>query len=154
MTDLPQSLSPVTETLKRERDEARQLVIEANNSLYGSQGYFHSLNGGDFDKYHLARGIEDLKASLRGHAQRQPVTKPEPARWPAKGDLMTFLGKNGYERELTEALRIFKVGQQYRVLECNVQSWSHSVRFEDVAGWYNGVMFERVSDTSTPGNSK
>lgn len=74
---------------------------------------------------------------------------PEPFRWPAKGDLMTFLGKNGYEMELTEALRIFKVGQQYRVLECNVQSWSHSVRFEDVAGWYNGVMFERCPLTST-----
>jgi hypothetical protein len=67
MTDFPSS--PETETLKRERDEARQLVIEANNSLYGSQGYFHSLNGGEFDKYHLARGIEDLKARLRGHAQ-------------------------------------------------------------------------------------
>jgi hypothetical protein len=68
MTDDSQT-SPETETLKRERDEARQLVIEANNSLYGSQGYFHSLNGGEFDKYHLARGIEDLKARLRGHAQ-------------------------------------------------------------------------------------
>lgn len=50
----------LTEAL-RERDEARALVTEANNSLYGSQGYFHSLNGGPFDKYHLARGIENLK---------------------------------------------------------------------------------------------
>jgi hypothetical protein len=47
---------------ERERDEARQLVIEANNSLYGSHGYFHSLNGGPFDKHHLSRGIEKLKA--------------------------------------------------------------------------------------------
>jgi hypothetical protein len=37
-------------------------VTEANNSLYGSQGYFHSLNGGPFDKYHLANGIEKLKS--------------------------------------------------------------------------------------------
>jgi hypothetical protein len=51
--------------IERERDEARQLVIEANNSLYGSQGYFHSLNGGPFDKYHLSRGIEKLKADNR-----------------------------------------------------------------------------------------
>ncbi|MCK9361761.1 hypothetical protein M0Q28_06095 [Patescibacteria group bacterium] len=49
-------------SLVRERDEARELVTEANNSLYGSQGYFHSLNGGPFDKYHLATGIEKLKS--------------------------------------------------------------------------------------------
>ena len=42
--------------------EARQMVIEANNSLYGSRGYFHSLDGGPFNKYHLAEGIEKLKA--------------------------------------------------------------------------------------------
>jgi hypothetical protein len=53
------------EALQAERDEARLLVTEANNSLYGSQGYFHSLNGGPFDKYHLARGIENLKDSAR-----------------------------------------------------------------------------------------
>jgi len=45
-----------------EREEARLLVTEANNSLYGSQGYFHSLNGGPFDKCHLANGIENLKS--------------------------------------------------------------------------------------------
>lgn len=53
------------EAIERERDEARGLVIEANNSLYGSQGYFHSLNGGPYDKYHLAKGIENLKSSCR-----------------------------------------------------------------------------------------
>lgn len=51
--------------IEKERDEARALVTEANNSLYGSQGYFHSLNGGAFDKYHLANGIEELKALVR-----------------------------------------------------------------------------------------
>lgn len=53
------------EEAEAERDEARALVIEANNSLYGSQGYFHSLNGGPFDKYHLATGIENLKDAAR-----------------------------------------------------------------------------------------
>lgn len=48
--------------LTRERDEARGMVIEANNSLYGSQGYFHSLNGGAYNKYHLASGIEEVKS--------------------------------------------------------------------------------------------
>lgn len=48
--------------LRSERDEARALVIEANNSLFGSQGYFHSTNSGDFNRYHLASAIEALKA--------------------------------------------------------------------------------------------
>lgn len=95
------------------------------------------------------RNLRPLYLDL-AYAEKEPA-KPEPTRWPTKGDWMTFLGKNGYDHELTEALRIFKVGQQYRVLECNVQSWSHSVRFEDVVGWYNGVMFERTSELpSTP----
>ena len=57
-------------TLERELEEARALVIEANNSLYGSQGYFYSLNGGPFDKYHLSTGIENLKSACnsRWHA--------------------------------------------------------------------------------------
>jgi len=53
------------ERLRRERDEARTIVVEANNSLYGSQWYFHSTNGGPFDKYHLARPIEELKSRAR-----------------------------------------------------------------------------------------
>ena len=63
LSSVAMQLSANQQQLIRERDEARQLVIEANNSLYGSQGYFHSLNGGEFDKYHLSRGIEDLKTS-------------------------------------------------------------------------------------------
>jgi hypothetical protein len=57
-------------TLERELEEARALVTEANNSLYGSQGYFYSLNGGPFDKYHLSTGIENLKSACnsRWHA--------------------------------------------------------------------------------------
>ncbi len=51
--------------LQREADEARALVAEANNSLYGSQNYFHSLDGGPFNKLHLASGIENLKATAR-----------------------------------------------------------------------------------------
>src|SRR3546814_15094519 len=54
--------------LHTERDEARGLVIEANNSLFGSQGYFHSSDGGAYDRYHLARAIEALKARSRKSA--------------------------------------------------------------------------------------
>ena len=59
------SLRDANKALTAERDEARGLVTEANNSLYGSQGYFHSLNGGPYDKYHLASRIENLKSSCR-----------------------------------------------------------------------------------------
>lgn len=48
--------------LQAERDEARLLVAWANNSLYGSQGYFHSKNGGPFDEHHLDSAIEEIKA--------------------------------------------------------------------------------------------
>jgi hypothetical protein len=65
-----ETLSSELERVKGERDEARLLVAEANNSLYGSQGYFHSLNGGPFDKYHLATGIEKVKANARSEWRR------------------------------------------------------------------------------------
>ncbi len=57
----PESAAEI-ERLRRERDEARQIVTEANNSLFGSQNYFHSINGGPFDKYHLANEIEKRKS--------------------------------------------------------------------------------------------
>jgi hypothetical protein len=66
-------------------------------------------------------------------------------RWPSKGDWMTFLGRNGYEFELTEALDIFKVGEKYQVQDCDVQNWSHSIKFAGVPGRFNGVMFAAVS---------
>lgn len=61
IADLLTTQSALIETLTRERDEARGLVVEANNSLYGSQGYFHSINGGSYNRHHLADGIETLK---------------------------------------------------------------------------------------------
>lgn len=64
-------------SLIAERDEARTLVAEANNSLYGSQGYFHSLNGGAFDKYHLATGIENLKSNSRKEWRRAEAAEAQ-----------------------------------------------------------------------------
>ena len=52
-------------TLRKQLENAREVIIEANNSLYGSQGYFLSLNGGPPNKYHLAEGIEELKSNVR-----------------------------------------------------------------------------------------
>lgn len=49
-------------SLRNQLAEAKAVITEANNSLYGSQGFFLSTDGGAPDKYHLARPIEDLKA--------------------------------------------------------------------------------------------
>lgn len=46
------------ERLEAERDEARQIVADCNNSLFGSQGYFTSASGKT-----AASAIEDLKSA-------------------------------------------------------------------------------------------
>lgn len=53
------------QSLRKQLEDAREAIIEANNSLYGSQNYFLSLNGGPPNKYHLAEGIEKLKSNAR-----------------------------------------------------------------------------------------
>jgi hypothetical protein len=57
--------------MRRERDEVREelercktVVTDANNSLYGSQGFFLGMNGG-FDPRHLSKPIEGLKKQCR-----------------------------------------------------------------------------------------
>lgn len=67
-----------------------------------------------------------------------------PARWPKRGDTMKFLGRNGYDHELRAAMDAFKIGQEYKVRDCEVGDWSHCVWFEDVPYAWNGVMFEFV----------
>jgi hypothetical protein len=59
------------DTLTAERDAAREelercktVVTDANNSLYGSQGFFLGMNGG-FDPRHLSKPIEGLKKQCR-----------------------------------------------------------------------------------------
>lgn len=63
-------LTEDVERLERERDEAREAIAWANNSLFGSQGFFLTTNGGENDKHHLDRAIERLKADAR-HADRE-----------------------------------------------------------------------------------
>ncbi len=71
-------------------------------------------------------------------------------RWPAAGDKMRFLGKNGYDAELERALDTFEIGAVLTVKDCRVGGWEHSVAFEGVQGRWNGVMFELL----TPGKSQ
>lgn len=82
------------------------------------------------------------------------VDDGEPTRmpgWPWKGDRMIFLGKNGYERELTEAQKMFEVGKEYEVEDILIGAWSHTLSFVGIPGRYNGVMFESVTLTSADG---
>lgn len=62
-------------------------------------------------------------------------------RWPRKGETMTFLGKNGYDFQREAAMKAFTIGTSYTVKKCEVESWSHSIEFEEVPGSWNGVMF-------------
>lgn len=74
--------------------------------------------------------------------------------WPWKGDKMKFLGKNGYDHEREDALKLFEVGAEYEVVDCDVGDWRHTVSFVGIPGRWNGVMFEAVAQspqvTTTP----
>ena len=48
--------------LESEVARLQQVIRHANNSLYGTDGFFLSLNGGDPNPRHLSDGIENLKA--------------------------------------------------------------------------------------------
>lgn len=62
-------------TIIRERDEAREAIAEANNSLFGSQAFFLSLSGGPADRYHLSRAIEELKARRAPNFSRDDIAR-------------------------------------------------------------------------------
>lgn len=63
--------------------------------------------------------------------------------WPQAGDLMRFLNANGYPRERENAAEVLSTNCWYEVEDCDVQEWSHTVKFKGVDGRFNGVMFER-----------
>lgn len=80
------------------------------------------------------------------NSRYQLVVDGEPTRflgWPFKGDRMTFLGKNGYDYELVAAMKVFEVGKEYEVADCEVGDWHHTISFVGVDGRWNGVMFDR-----------
>ena len=68
------------EALETALREAKQLATEANDALYGPQGYFHSLNGGPLNMYHFAEGIETLKACHEYFEKRSSVPWSDPLR--------------------------------------------------------------------------
>lgn len=80
--------------VEKELDEARALVIEANNSLYGSQNYFHYLDGGPFDKHHLASGIERLKEQSRKDWSRATAAEARAAEMAGALSRLVAMGKS------------------------------------------------------------
>jgi hypothetical protein len=97
--------------------------------------------------------------SIDGGVQGSIATKqescPESAprtgtadRWPQPGDLMMFLGENGYQAEREVAMKLLDVGASYKVEQCDVGAWHHSIKFEGIDRWFNGVMFSRNVDLS------
>jgi len=97
-------------------EEAKALVVEANNSLYGSQGYFHYLNGGAFDKYHLATGIEALKfSSRRAHTSQARLSEAVKV----LEEIAQMPGVNGGHYDIGEEFRntqSLRLNEQCRVL--------------------------------------
>ena len=78
--------------LQRERDEARAAIANANNSLFGSQGFFLSIDGGEPDPHHLAKAIEDLKGTARAYYRERDDAEAR-----------------GYERGVKEAAKVVEV---------------------------------------------
>jgi hypothetical protein len=65
-------------------------------------------------------------------------------RWPKKGDKMTFVGRDGYPHQVTAARKVFTVGSEYEVVDCDVAASSHSIKFVGIDGRWNGVLFQRA----------
>ena len=62
------------------------------------------------------------------------------------GEMVRFLGKNGYEGELTRAKDMLEVGQLYEVASMSVGGFRSSVTLKD-GGSFNSVMFENVGES-------
>lgn len=71
-------------------------------------------------------------------------------RWPKPGDKMRFLGKNGYPFELEEAMKVMSPGDVFTVKSGSVGGFSNSIRFAEIDGSWNGVMFEFVTPMTAP----
>lgn len=65
-----------------------------------------------------------------------------------KGAIVTFLGFNGYDRELEKAKEVFEVGKGYEVKSVWVGDWDSTVEFVGVDGRWNTVMFSAAREAS------
>lgn len=72
-TALPLALTWCLQVVE-ELETAKKVIAWANNSLYGSHGYFLSANGSAPDEHHLDSKIEDLKDRARKTATAEATT--------------------------------------------------------------------------------
>lgn len=56
--------------------------------------------------------------------------------------LAKFLGRNGLDRELEAAMKVFIVGHEYRVIAGSMGQSHTTLRFDKVEGGWNSVMFD------------
>jgi len=66
------------------------------------------------------------------------------------GSRVIFMGRNGYPTQLSHALSVLQVGQEYTIASIVVGGWETSVRIEESPGWFNSVMFCNVPAPPTP----
>lgn len=66
---------------------------------------------------------------------------------PCEGDKVRFLNKNGYPIDLSHARTRFVEGQVLTVAHSDVGDWYTWLKFEEVPGDFNSVMFELVEES-------
>jgi len=90
--------------LKVESAAMRSVIVEANNSLFGSHNFFLSTSGEGEDKLHLSRAIERIKAQgnkawNENAALREQAVSVKPLEWEEwgarDGDVVKFYRGDG-----------------------------------------------------------
>lgn len=84
LVDRADALIAENAALRAESESARTVVAWANNSLFGSCGYFH---GEPYDDLHLARPIEVLKARATEAERKLAEAEAEARRWKSAYDI-------------------------------------------------------------------
>jgi hypothetical protein len=63
-----------------------------------------------------------------------------------KGEKISFLGKNGHEHELIEALAELEIGKEYTITSMDVSRFTSIVTIKENNKSYNSVMFKNKND--------
>lgn len=75
---------------------------------------------------------------------RQRAMERARGRFPGAGDKVRFIGRNGYDFELVQAMIEFEVGEIVTVAKTCIGGFKSSYRFEGRNDSFNTVMFELV----------
>lgn len=81
--------------LMEELAEAKRVIAWANNSLFGSHGFFLSVNGGPANEHHLDEAIEKLKTY--GHTEYQRAEQSEARALEYKTEHAALLGTSQWQ---------------------------------------------------------